>query len=268
MIRDSSRDEVPRASSERISKSSDTDGSPASIFATRDWLDRRAFANATWVIRRCRRRARKLLANRILSSTYAASSSDSPRKSSAEPTFQPLASSLFFFSSRILIFLQPVLASRNNRRRRGSRLLCEYLQDHNGIRSHMVDNPPCGPFINDTQLIAARANRWHWSRMRQTQRLAGLKPAQEVARFQPSPHGEGRRFHLAVQPYQGLVSRAHPLVQYVESDMTSSSQQANHGVNLTAWASHAPCLATSEQLIERQRAQGARLSQSAGYAGR
>src|SRR6185503_9983428 len=183
-----------------------------------------AFANATWVIRRCRRRARKLLANLILSSTYAASSSDRSRKSSAEPTFQPLDSSLFFFSSRILIFLQPVLASRNNRRRRGSRLLREYCQDHNRIRSHMVDNPPRRPFINDTQLMAARANLWHWSGMRQIQRLARLKPAQEVARFQPRRHGERRSFHLAVQPHQGLVSLAHPLIQYVESDMASSSQ--------------------------------------------
>jgi hypothetical protein len=39
MIRDSSRSVVPREISERISRSKETDGSPASILATRDWLD-------------------------------------------------------------------------------------------------------------------------------------------------------------------------------------------------------------------------------------
>jgi len=39
MIRDSSRADVPREISERISRSKETDGSPASILATRDWLD-------------------------------------------------------------------------------------------------------------------------------------------------------------------------------------------------------------------------------------
>src|SRR5689334_15938773 len=39
MSRDSSRSVVPREISERISRSRETDGSPASILATRDWLD-------------------------------------------------------------------------------------------------------------------------------------------------------------------------------------------------------------------------------------
>lgn len=169
MIRDSSREEMPRASSERISKSSDTDGSPASIFAIRDWLDRSALAKATWVIRRCLLLARRLFARRILSSTYAASSSESPRKSSAEPIFQPLDSSRFLFSSRILIFLEPILARVDHGQRRGSRVFREHLQDHDRIRRHMVDNPPCGTLINDTQLVAARSNGRHWPGMRQRQ---------------------------------------------------------------------------------------------------
>ena len=39
MIRESSTVDAPRARSERTSRSSDTDGSPISILATRDWLD-------------------------------------------------------------------------------------------------------------------------------------------------------------------------------------------------------------------------------------
>jgi hypothetical protein len=39
MSRDSSRSVVPREIRERISRSRETDGSPASILATRDWLD-------------------------------------------------------------------------------------------------------------------------------------------------------------------------------------------------------------------------------------
>jgi hypothetical protein len=39
MICDSSRSVAPSEISERISRSKETDGSPASILATRDWLD-------------------------------------------------------------------------------------------------------------------------------------------------------------------------------------------------------------------------------------
>jgi len=44
MIRDSSWREAPRISSELISRSNDTEGSPASILAMRDWLDWRRLA--------------------------------------------------------------------------------------------------------------------------------------------------------------------------------------------------------------------------------
>ena len=39
MICESSRSVAPREISERISRSKETEGSPASILATRDWLD-------------------------------------------------------------------------------------------------------------------------------------------------------------------------------------------------------------------------------------
>ncbi len=59
IIRASSRFEVPSASSDRTRRSSDTDGSPDSIFATRDWLDSIVFASAVWLIPLAVRRARR-----------------------------------------------------------------------------------------------------------------------------------------------------------------------------------------------------------------
>src|SRR3990167_2865279 len=103
MILESSRLEVPRARSDRISRSRETDGSPASIFATRDWLDFSALARSVWERRSRRRRSRRLSANRILSSMYADSSSERRRNSLALPIFQPPASNCFLLSSRIFI---------------------------------------------------------------------------------------------------------------------------------------------------------------------
>src|SRR5271170_7622309 len=56
MIVANSRLDVPRAKSDFTSRSSDTVGSPASILATRDWLDLMARARPSWVTpRACRR---------------------------------------------------------------------------------------------------------------------------------------------------------------------------------------------------------------------
>src|SRR5271157_6336174 len=71
----------PSASSDRTSRSIETDGSPASIFATRDWLDLILFATATWVIRRDFLRMDSCLARLSLTSTYAASSGERLRNS-------------------------------------------------------------------------------------------------------------------------------------------------------------------------------------------
>src|SRR5439155_16530052 len=70
MIRDNSRREVPRISSDLISRSSDTEGSPASILAMRDWLDWRRFARSACVRLRRRRRLRRPVASRALRSMY------------------------------------------------------------------------------------------------------------------------------------------------------------------------------------------------------
>ena len=64
-----SRFDMPRASNERTSRSSETDGSPASILATRDWLERRARARSACVSRRRSRRSRKPCESRTRNST-------------------------------------------------------------------------------------------------------------------------------------------------------------------------------------------------------
>ena len=58
MIRGRSRFEAARASRDLTSRSSDTVGSPDSIFATRDWLDCRVFARVVWLMPWEFRRAR------------------------------------------------------------------------------------------------------------------------------------------------------------------------------------------------------------------
>src|SRR5438093_12884500 len=70
MIRDSSRRDVPRISSDLTSRSRDTEGSPASIFAMRDWLDWRRWARSACVILRRRRRARRAMTSRALRALY------------------------------------------------------------------------------------------------------------------------------------------------------------------------------------------------------
>ena len=105
MVLARSRLEAPNASSDRISRSSETVGSPPSIFATRDWLERIRLAKAVWVRFCFRRRSFRLSANRSLSSTYAASSSESPRNSWTPPTRHPFFSSLCFLLRRIIVSL-------------------------------------------------------------------------------------------------------------------------------------------------------------------
>src|SRR3989441_8743111 len=107
MSRDNSRREVPRINSDLIRRSSDTEGSPASILAMRDWLDWRRFARSACVRLRRRRRLRRPVANRALRSIYAASSSLRRRNSWAVPIFQPFASNLRRFSSRTVVLPEP-----------------------------------------------------------------------------------------------------------------------------------------------------------------
>jgi hypothetical protein len=85
VIRDTSRREAPRMSSDLIRRSKDTEGSAASTFAMRDWLDGRRCARSAGVrFRRCRR-SRRPVASLPLRSMCAASSALSRRDSRAVP---------------------------------------------------------------------------------------------------------------------------------------------------------------------------------------
>ena len=67
-----------------------TDGSAASILATRDWLDPMAFATAVCVRRLLTLRSRSPSDKANFKSTRAASASVRSRNSSADPTFRHL----------------------------------------------------------------------------------------------------------------------------------------------------------------------------------
>lgn len=73
--------------------STETLGSPASIFATRDWLEPRRSATSVWVWPRDFLFFVSRAARERWSSMYSTSSWVRSRKSLAEPNFQPLASS-------------------------------------------------------------------------------------------------------------------------------------------------------------------------------
>ena len=89
--------DAPRESSDRRSKSMDTDGSPASILATRDWLELIALASWICVIFLRNRRCFKKDARASRISIRDSSSGVSSRKSAEEPIFQPAALSFFCF---------------------------------------------------------------------------------------------------------------------------------------------------------------------------
>jgi len=192
-----------------MSRSRETVGSPDSIFATRDWLDFRSFARATCVSRWRWRRSRRLAARRSFISMYSASSSVSRRKSLADPKRQPLASSRFRLSSRIVVFPRSPLCCLYHTVGRRLSFLAENVEDQHGVRVSPVDDPPRRVDVLNPQFVAPWTHRCHRSRMGHRKHFPLLEPSQQVACLDPGLLGQGRRFHLTVQPYQGFVGRAH-----------------------------------------------------------
>jgi hypothetical protein len=84
---------APSSNRALTSNSIETDGSPASILATLDWLDWRRLANSTWDRPYCFLRARTLRLRASFISIRAASASERPRNSFAVPTVHPAARS-------------------------------------------------------------------------------------------------------------------------------------------------------------------------------
>jgi hypothetical protein len=204
--------DAPRASRERIRRSSDTEGSPVSIFATRDWLDLMSLASAVCESFRPRLRLRRLSLNRSFSSTYIASSGVSLRKSSALPSFQPL----FFNSTRFVLRIVVVLQSSLRRLNCGLGCLCRFLLEHlsnnNRVEICSVNKPPRRVSIDDSKLVAPSPNSGHWSRVRHGKRLTSLKSTHQESCLQPGRFPERRRLDLAFKPYKRFVFRTHQLI--------------------------------------------------------
>jgi hypothetical protein len=225
MIRDNSRREAPRISSDLIRRSNDTEGSPASILAMRDWLDWRRFARSACVRRRRRRRSCRPMASRTLRSTYAASSGLRRRNSWALPILHPFASSRRRFSSRTVVLPQSANACINDGLRRGPGLLAEDLQDHHSVDVEPVHDPPVCSGVPDSHLVTARPYNGHWPRLRQAKRLPLLQQAKQITGLDPARLREGRCLDLSLKPHERPVARAH----------RATLCQIRHGVNM-AWS--------------------------------
>ena len=190
-------------------RSSDTVGSPASIFATRDWLDLIDFAISTWVTPRACRRAFSPSARRRRSSTYAASSSDRLRNSLAVPTFQPLLSSLFRWLSRTVILLKAATGYVDHLfwGRRG--FLRENLKNQYCVPVNSIDDAPVAASVRNTQLIASLPYARHWPGLWHSEGISALQLAQQESRLNPRHLGKWWGFNLTMKPNKRLVFRAH-----------------------------------------------------------
>jgi hypothetical protein len=203
--------DAPSARSDRTSRSSDTDGSPVSILATRDWLDLMSFAKSVCVsFRRCRR-LRRLSLSRSFISTYEASSGVRSRKSSALPTLHPFFSNSVRRALRIIVFLQAPSCRFDDGLGRLCRLLLEYLGDDHRVGFDSVDYSPGSVMIDNSKFVAPSSDRRHWARMWHGERVTSLKSPQQESRLQARRLPKGRRPHLAFEPDQGFISRAHSL---------------------------------------------------------
>src|SRR5712691_8797262 len=209
MSRDSSRREIPRINSDRIRRSSDTDGSPDSIFAMRDWLDWRRLARSACVRLRRRRLSRRPVASRTLRSIYAASSALRRRNSWAVPIFQPFACSRRRFSSRTVVLPQPAGSGVNDGLGHRLGLLAEDLQNHHRIGVEPIYDPPVNRGVTDPEFVTARTDDGHRPRPRHANQLPLLEQTKQIAGLDPRLLGERWRLDLSVKPNERLVARAH-----------------------------------------------------------
>ncbi len=185
IVRARSRLAAPRARSERIRRSMETDGSPPSVFATRDWLEWSSFARSVWLRLRFWRRRLKLSASRSRSSTHAVSSPDRPRNSCVVPNLQPFVSSLSFLLLGIIVFLQSPPTSVQDRHGRLGCLLGEHVCDHDRVRIDAIDDDaPRDSLVNHPQLLASRTNG-----------RSGSRPPHHVLYGLPSGQSETARSH-------------------------------------------------------------------------
>src|SRR3990172_5323112 len=181
---------VPMASRERIRRSMETEGSPASILATRDWLEPSSFASWPW---ESRLRARRSLSRRLsvsFSSTRAASASVRPKNSVTLPTVQPARrrrSRLFLFmgstSLRLVVHPETAPTVLNDPVRGLPARFGKDLQNHDGVGVDPINDAPVVSAVSNTQLSSPPPHPSHNPRMRHPEVLAHLQPAQEAPRL-------------------------------------------------------------------------------------
>src|SRR5579863_1217676 len=210
MIAASSLFDAPSARIDFTRRSSDTVGSPASIFATRDWLDFSVFARLTWVTPDARRRALRPSASLSRSSIYISSWFESPRRSLVLPSFQPLDSSFLRLFSRIVILLKALPASVNDGFGCLTGLLGKYFENHNGIGVDSIHDAPGTGDVVYAQLMASRPDTSHRPRLRHRQQFTALELPQQESRLESGASRHRRGLDLAMKPCQRLVFGAHP----------------------------------------------------------
>ena len=190
-------------------KSSETEGSPTSSFATRDWLDLRIFASSTCVSFCYVRNFLKLVLSFNFNSMYEDSSSDKLRNSAVEPIFQPFFSKLFCFCLFIFIILYSFFTHIYNTLRRLLRFLFEYFKNYYCVIINSLNNPPSIPFVIYSQFIAIRTYTRHWSRMWHFQFLSHLKKSKKKSSFYPCSRGKWRSFYFSMQPDERFILYFH-----------------------------------------------------------
>lgn len=102
--------ETPSARSDFTSRSIETVGSPASIFATRDWLVLIILATSTWLSLLDDRCSRSERLRAIFISIYSISLGVRFKKSSADPRDQPFDLSFFLLSAFTVVLSQELFA--------------------------------------------------------------------------------------------------------------------------------------------------------------
>jgi hypothetical protein len=201
--------EAPSAISDRTSKSIETLGSPASIFATRDWLDLTTLANSPWVRRRCTRWIFSPFARRRRRSTNARCSADKPRKSPASPTAHPRSRSLRRLATCIIVLPQPSATGFDDLPRRTACLLGKDISYDDRIGVDSIDDSPGLSRVINPQFVASRTDGRHRPTHRQTDDVTRLQTPEQIARLNPCRLTEWRTLDLAPQPRQGSVLARH-----------------------------------------------------------
>src|SRR5581483_8501157 len=140
---------------------------------------------------------------------YAASSTDSSRKSSVSPTVQPSCSSRSRFACCTVVLLQPAPARVDHRLRCLCSLFREETDDHDRVSIDAVDEAPCCSCVVQPQLMAVPAYNRHRPGVRHPEQFTALEPPEQIAGLHAGLRREWRGLDFAPQPDQRLLVRLH-----------------------------------------------------------